>query len=252
LQEVYALLKFLKHEPWCESGFWKAAIISAMNRKEEDSTTSTTAASPGTSRADNNDANDVALSPTGMMIALDRVRRLLSPLILRRTKDSLGKDGKPILTLPPVETKIVSVELSSAEREFYNTLLAMSQSVFEGFIEAGTANKSWFQIFSLLHRLRQACDHVALTVKGHMEDWNPVGEQQQESQETKAAAKSSNGDGISEGFIEGLLQKFKAQQSTETENNGDKNDLTYASKVAETLLEAVKSGAERIEDECKA
>ena len=29
-------------------------------------------------------------------------------------------------------------------------------------------------IFSLLHRLRQACDHVALTVKAHLneDDWN--------------------------------------------------------------------------------
>ena len=43
-------------------------------------------------------------------------------------------------------------------------------------MKEGTASKSWFQIFSLLNRLRQACDHVALTVKSHMEDaeWNPA------------------------------------------------------------------------------
>ena len=43
-------------------------------------------------------------------------------------------------------------------------VLERSQSIFEGFIVAGTASKSWFAIFSLLQRLRQACDHVSLTV----------------------------------------------------------------------------------------
>ena len=43
-------------------------------------------------------------------------------------------------------------------------VLERSQSIFEGFIIDGTASKSWFAIFSLLQRLRQACDHVSLTV----------------------------------------------------------------------------------------
>jgi DNA repair protein RAD5 len=59
LDDVYSLLKFLRHEPWCEHGFWKAAI-----GKVED-----------------------------MSVALDRVRRLLSPIMLRRTKDSVDKHG---------------------------------------------------------------------------------------------------------------------------------------------------------------
>jgi SNF2 family DNA or RNA helicase len=74
------------------------------------------------------------------------------------------EDGTPILTLPPVDSSIVNVRLSDPEREFYNALLERSQSVFEGFLKAGTASKSWFAIFSLLTRLRQACDHVSLTV----------------------------------------------------------------------------------------
>lgn len=43
-------------------------------------------------------------------------------------------------------------------------VLERSQTIFEGFLNAGTASKSWFAIFSLLQRLRQACDHVSLTV----------------------------------------------------------------------------------------
>ena len=79
----------------------------------------------------------------------------------------------PILTLPPVESKIVRVSLSSAEREFYDALKEKSQAIFEGYVEAGTVSKSWFAIFSLLHRLRMTCDHVALTVRSRVDksDW---------------------------------------------------------------------------------
>ena len=41
--------------------------------------------------------------------------------------------------------------------------------MFEGFISSGTASKSWFAIFSLLQRLRQACDHVSLTISKKLE-----------------------------------------------------------------------------------
>lgn len=77
---------------------------------------------------------------------------------------------KQILSLPPIERKIVQVEFTESERFFYNVLLNRSQTVFEGFIAAGTASKSWLAIFSLLQRLRQACDHFSLIVKHQILD----------------------------------------------------------------------------------
>ena len=77
---------------------------------------------------------------------------------------------KPILTLPPIDTKVIHVQFTQAERDFYNALLAKSIDIFEGFVKAGTAEKSWLAIFSLLARLRMACDHIALTVKSHIND----------------------------------------------------------------------------------
>ena len=70
--------------------------------------------------------------------------------------------------LPPIEHKVVSVQLSEPEREFYNALLNKSINVFDGFLKSGQASKSWFAIFSLLQRLRQACNHVALTVQSRL------------------------------------------------------------------------------------
>jgi SNF2 family DNA or RNA helicase len=82
------------------------------------------------------------------------------------THTILNTKSKQILTLPPIERKLVRIELAEGERLFYNALLDKSQSVFEGYVTSGTASKSWFAIFSLLNRLRQACDHLSLTVKG--------------------------------------------------------------------------------------
>ena len=81
---------------------------------------------------------------------------------------------KPILILPPIDSKTIMVEFAPAERQFYDALHRKSLNLFEGFIQAGTASKSWLAIFSLLHRLRQMCDHVALTVKAHLDqdEWN--------------------------------------------------------------------------------
>ena len=69
-----------------------------------------------------------------------------------------------------METKIITVQFTPAERQFYDALHKKSLGLFEGFIKAGTASKSWLAIFSLLHRLRQTCDHVALTVKAHVDE----------------------------------------------------------------------------------
>jgi SNF2 family DNA or RNA helicase len=59
--------------------------------------------------------------------------------MIRHTKDSVTTEGKKILTLPPVKTKIIKVDLMEVERDVYNAILAHSLEVFGGFIKAGTA-----------------------------------------------------------------------------------------------------------------
>ena len=65
LDDVYALLAFLRHEPWCHKSFWNAAISSKLRSAESGD----------------------------KQVALDRVRRLLAPIMLRRTKTSLDQYG---------------------------------------------------------------------------------------------------------------------------------------------------------------
>lgn len=47
------------------------------------------------------------------------LQEILRPLLLRRTKDTKDKTGQPIVKLPSSDVKIVHLEFSAAERDFY-------------------------------------------------------------------------------------------------------------------------------------
>jgi DNA repair protein RAD5 len=241
-------MKFLQHEPWCLSSFWNTAITQTANNNNIDKATS-----------------DPTSREKSLQTAIDRIRRLLSPIMIRRTKDSLTKDGLPILTLPPIESKIVKVNLSDSEREFYNAVLARSLEVFDGFIKDGTAAKAYFQIFSLLSRLRQSCDHIALTVKSKIGDdeWMSSTidvEDIKLDAEAKASAKST--DAINNQFLNNLLKNFYDQQGTnvqDSKRNGCDGPTTstkrmkahtYISSLAKNLSQAIEDNATHMDDEC--
>ena len=251
LDDVYGIMKFLQHEPWCLSSFWNTAITQTANNGNIDQA-----------------ASDPAFREKSLQTAIDRIRRLLSPIMIRRTKDSLTKDGVPILTLPPIESKVVKVILSDSEREFYNAVLARSLEVFDGFIKDGTAAKAYFQIFSLLSRLRQSCDHIALTVKSKIGDdeWvsstNKIeveGGKKVDAQ-TKTSRKST--DTINTEFLNNLLKKFYDQQEPNDEcskRNCSDESLTstkrmkthaYISSIAQNLSQAIEDNATHMDDEC--
>ncbi|EJK58564.1 hypothetical protein THAOC_21303 [Thalassiosira oceanica] len=109
LEDVYGLLKFLRHEPWCEANFWKSAITDTLSSSESSD-----------DKAGGQDEDDRSPHELAASAAFARVRRVLAPIIIRRTKDTLTEDGKPILTLPPVDSSVVKVNLSPDEREFYD------------------------------------------------------------------------------------------------------------------------------------
>jgi SNF2 family DNA or RNA helicase len=233
LDDVYALMRFLRHEPWCEYGFWKAAISTLPD----------------------------------LSVALDRIKRLLGPIMIRRTKDSLGSDGKPILTLPDIDYESVKVEFTSAERQFYEALYRKSFDIFHGFMKAGIASSSWLKIFSLLHRLRQTCSHVALTVKSHIDDdeWtSQIVRQEQNSPDADAGNTSkrnidgetrindSSEESIEHSFLDDLHSHFKAMQDGMAGERGesDADDSAYALNIASMLNDAIQREDSHLKDEC--
>ena len=80
LGDLFSLLAFLREEPWCNIGWWTRMIAKPF---------------------DNNDP-----------VALKRLRIILNPLLLRRTKEMKDEAGNRILTLPERKESILYVIIS--------------------------------------------------------------------------------------------------------------------------------------------
>uniref|UniRef100_A0A0E0JPH8 Uncharacterized protein n=1 Tax=Oryza punctata TaxID=4537 RepID=A0A0E0JPH8_ORYPU len=94
-----------------------------------------------------------------------KLQVVLKTVMLRRTKATM-LDGKPIISLPPKTVSLKTVDFTSEERAFYNTLEAESREQFKEYAAAGTVKQNYVNILLMLLRLRQACDHPHL-VRGH-------------------------------------------------------------------------------------
>lgn len=138
LDDLFSLLCFLQYEPWSRVAWWKRVIASPY------------------------DSGDTAN-------ALGRLKVILMPILLRRTKNSRDRNGNSIVNLPPKHMERVSLEFSEQERVFYQALYDKSLAEFNGFVATGTTMSSYIAIFALLLRLRQACDHPLLALGRNFE-----------------------------------------------------------------------------------
>uniref|UniRef100_A0AAV1TG89 RanBP-type and C3HC4-type zinc finger-containing protein 1 n=1 Tax=Peronospora matthiolae TaxID=2874970 RepID=A0AAV1TG89_9STRA len=133
LDDMFSLLCFLKYQPWSRIAWWKRVIIKPYE--------------------DGKDVN-----------TLSRLKAILTPILLRRTKRSRDKQGNMIVKLPPKHVELVKLEFSPDERAFYQAVYDRSRAEFNGFVASGTAATSYVAIFALLLRLHQACDHPLLAL----------------------------------------------------------------------------------------
>ncbi|XP_073046809.1 DNA repair protein RAD5B [Primulina eburnea] len=132
LEDLYSLLCFLHVEPWCNWAWWNKLVQRPY---------------------DNGD-------PRGMKL----IKAILRPLMLRRTKESKDKHGRPILVLPPTDVKVIECEQSEAERDFYEALFKKSKVQFDQFVAQGKVLHNFANILELLLRLRQCCNHPFLVM----------------------------------------------------------------------------------------
>ena len=130
IDDVFAPLKFLGEEPWCSWGWWHS-VISAPFEKQDS-------------------------------LALQRLRAILTPLMLRRTKAMRTASGESIVELPPRVDETLVCEFSPDEQAFYSAIYTRSKAQFEGFVASGSVLNKYVQVLTLLLRLRQCCDHMFL------------------------------------------------------------------------------------------
>ncbi|KAL4394593.1 hypothetical protein S83_004920 [Arachis hypogaea] len=139
LEDLFSLLCFLRVEPWCNWAWWNKLI----QRPYE-----------------NND-------PT----ALKLVKAILRTMMLRRTKETKDKHGRPILLLPPVDTHFVECEQSESERDFYEALFTRSKVQFDHYVAQGKVLHNYANILDLLLQLRRCCNHPFLVMCGNSEKY---------------------------------------------------------------------------------
>ncbi|XP_050212773.1 DNA repair protein RAD5A isoform X2 [Mercurialis annua] len=143
LEDIYSLLRFLKVEPW-ESWAWWNKLVQKPFEEGDDR-------------------------------GLKLVQSILKPIMLRRTKTSTDREGRPILVLPPADIQVVYCELSEAERDFYEALFKRSKVKFDQFVEQGRVLHNYASILELLLRLRQCCDHPFLVMsRGDTQDYSDL------------------------------------------------------------------------------
>ncbi|KAL6899143.1 hypothetical protein ACP4OV_005801 [Aristida adscensionis] len=132
LEDLYSLLRFLRVEPWKNWALWQKLVQKPYEEGDER--------------------------------GLKLVQSILKPIMLRRTKSSTDKDGRPILTLPPANIEVKYCDLSETEKDFYEALFRRSKVKFDQFVEQGKVLHNYASILELLLRLRQCCDHPFLVM----------------------------------------------------------------------------------------
>ncbi|CAK9134605.1 unnamed protein product [Ilex paraguariensis] len=95
---------------------------------------------------------------------LKLIKSILRPLMLRRTKDTKDKEGRPILVLPPTDIQVIDCEQTEAEHDFYDALFRRSKVQFDQFVAQGKVLHNYANILELLLRLRQCCNHPFLVM----------------------------------------------------------------------------------------
>ena len=144
-----------------------------------------------------------AFTSTEAAEGMNVLRCLLSEVLLRRTKTMKNKEGQPIVKLPPRHVHIQMVDMVPEEREFYESILRRSRAVFHKYediandrVDAASSNfpdstsqeheaevrialqrmsygdkkyalrNRYAALFTLLLRMRMACDHPWLVIQG--------------------------------------------------------------------------------------
>ncbi|KAA8550241.1 hypothetical protein F0562_001925 [Nyssa sinensis] len=185
LEDIYSLLRFLRVEPWGNWAWWNKLIQKPFEEGDER--------------------------------GLKLVQSILRPIMLRRTKFSTDREGRPILVLPPADIQVIYCELTEAEKDFYEALFKRSKVKFDQFVEQGRVLHNYASILELLLRLRQCCDHPFLVMsRGDTQEFSDLNKLAKRflkggREEVEGEAK----DGPSRAYIQEVVEELRKGEQGE-------------------------------------
>lgn len=132
LDDVYALLKFLRLEPFDEKAVWTEYIGSPVKY--------------------------------GQVLGVARLQSIMRCITLRRTKESKAENGQKILNLPPRRDELRYLKFDEQEQQIYDQFFTESKAEFKELSNKNEVMKNYVGILQKILRLRQICDHYELVM----------------------------------------------------------------------------------------
>lgn len=133
LDDVFALIKFLRFNPFDDKAIWSEYIGGPAK--------------------------------FGQPLGVARLQTIMKSITLRRTKESTDASGKKILDLPPRHDELRYLKFDETEKAVYDSYYTESKAEFSQLRKNGEVMKNYVGILQKILRLRQICDHYEL-VKG--------------------------------------------------------------------------------------
>ena len=130
LDDVFALVKFLRLHPFDEKNVWTEYI-----------------------------GNPVKY---GQSLGVVRLQTIMKCITLRRTKETKGTDGNKILSLPPRHEELRYLKFDPQEQQIYDRFFKESKDEFADLSRKNEVMKNYVGILQKILRLRQICDHFEL------------------------------------------------------------------------------------------
>ena len=130
LDDVFALIKFLRLEPFDDKNIWTEFIGSPVK--------------------------------FGQALGVARLQTIMKCITLRRTKETKTNDGKKILALPPRRDELRYLKFDTEEQAIYDQFFNESKAEFNEMSDKNEVMKNYVGILQKILRLRQICDHYEL------------------------------------------------------------------------------------------
>ncbi|KAI9030321.1 SNF2 family N-terminal domain-containing protein [Hyaloraphidium curvatum] len=136
LDDLYALIKFLRVQPFDEKLAWTTTFTRPLRSADP--------------------------------IGVSRLQTLMKLVTIRRTKTMKIK-GQPIVSLPPREDRVESVELGPFERKLYDAAHRQSKEIFERLVQNDNVMRNYVHVLEILLRLRQLVTHPGLVKRSQID-----------------------------------------------------------------------------------
>ncbi|KAJ7042414.1 SNF2 family N-terminal domain-containing protein [Mycena alexandri] len=130
LDDVFALIKFLRLDPLDDKNIWTEYIGSPVK--------------------------------FGQPLGVARLQMIMKCITLRRTKESKTQDGARILDLPPRRDELRYLKFDEQEQSIYDQFFNESKAEFDEMTDKNEVMKNYVGILQKILRLRQICCHYEL------------------------------------------------------------------------------------------